>query len=157
MKSKPVLIISGISLVALVLIVALVVMVKNLFTKPIPVTNTDSDVVEEFIPLDPSIIVNLTPRNDGKAVTLFVNSIPTGTSSLEYEIAYDNSEGLRKGANGNINLRGETQITRDDILFGTCSRNVCTYDTGVTSVSLTLRFNSDKGVSVFTRDYPITQ
>lgn len=127
-------------------------------TRPVSTTTSDNpENKEDFLPLDPSVVVDLTPRSDGKAVNLTVSNVPAGTDSIEYEISYDNDKGLRKGANGKITVKGEKEISRNDILFGTCSKSVCTYDTGVTSVSLTLRFTTTKGVSVFTKDYPITQ
>ena len=134
-----------------------VVLVKKLIRPVVTTTSDNPDNKEEFLPLDPSVTVDLTPRADGKAVNLSVGNVPSDTDSIEYEIAYDNDKGLRKGANGKIIVKGEKDITRNDILFGTCSKTMCTYDTGVTSVSLTLRFTSAKGVSVFTKDYPITQ
>ncbi len=145
-------------IVGVVIIVAIGVLVIKNLTKPISTNSSNSqNAKEEFIPLDSSVSVDLIPRADAKAVSLKVSNIPTGTDSIEFEISYDNDKGLRKGANGKIKVNGEKEIERKDILFGTCSKNVCTYDSGITSVSLTMRFNSDNGISIFTKDFPITQ
>lgn len=108
----------------------------------------------ELSPADPSIVVDLKPKAAGTAVVLSISSIPSGTESVEYELSYLNEAGLPKGALGKIELEGKTEVERE-ILLGTCSRNVCTYDKGVTSVKLVLRFNHPDGASQFSKEYPL--
>jgi len=55
---------------------------------------------------------------------------------------------------GTINLNGETSITRK-ILLGTCSRNVCKYDEGITDGVLTLRLRGAEGVVKITADFDL--
>ena len=58
--------------------------------------------------------------------------------------------GLPKGVLGKIALdEGEREVVRDDIVLGTCSSGHCVYDTGVTGIDLTLKFNSDQGASIY--------
>lgn len=104
--------------------------------------------------VDPSVVVDLNAAKDNKSVVLSVKNIPEGTEAIEYELSYLTGEGLPKGALGEIKLNSDTEIERD-ILLGTCSRNTCTYDTGVTSVKLVLVFNHPDGDSKFVRDYPL--
>lgn len=123
--------------------------------KVTPVTTTgDEDQVSALPAADPSIVVDLKARADRKEVTLTVAKIPSGTSSIEYELSYTTSEGLPKGAIGKIDVSGKSDIERN-ILLGTCSKNVCTYDNGVSSVNLVLKFNSADGATQFSKDYPL--
>ena len=128
-------------------------LVKNL-TKPVTPASEDIGISENLPPVDASVVVDLTPKGGEQAVILTVSNIPTGTESLEYELSYLTGEGLPKGALGKISLDGKSEISRD-ILLGTCSRNVCTYDKGVTSIKLVLKFNSAKGATQFSKEYPL--
>jgi len=104
--------------------------------------------------VDPAVAVDLKAAKDNRSVVLTVSNIPPGTETIEYELSYLTGEGLPKGALGKISLGGESEVERD-ILFGTCSRNTCTYDTGVTSVKLVLVFNHPDGDSKFVKNYPL--
>lgn len=128
--------------------------VGNLFKKP------QTQIIEEeqqidLPPVDPSVVVDLQPQTGGKSVLLTVSKIPVGTSTIEYELSYITGEGLPKGALGKITLSNKTEVERD-ILLGTCSTGgKCTYDLGVTSVNLVLRFNSDSGATQFVKEYSL--
>lgn len=128
-------------------------LVKNL-TKPSDTKVEEEELSENLPPVDSLVVVDLTSKGDKQSVTLSVSKIPEGTESLEYELSYLIGEGLPKGALGKISLEGKSEIIRD-ILLGTCSRNVCTYDKGVTSVKLVLKFNHSEGASQFTKEYPL--
>lgn len=76
-------------------------------------------------------VVRLTAKNSGRELTLYVEAKQELTDNrIEYELIYYLEDGLSRGAMGEIELvggRGEK-----DILLGTCSRDVCRYDEGVT-------------------------
>ncbi len=119
---------------------------------PSPETVVEEEEIELPV-VDSSVKVDLVARDDKKAVTLKISSIPKGTESIDYELSYDTSAGLPKGALGTIRLKdGESSVERE-ILLGTCSRNVCKYDEGVTKINLVLRFNHPKGSSQFQKEY----
>ena len=152
MKNKTALYVS-IGILVLVLVGG-VIFVKGL-TKKGPTLPQEEEQQVELPPVDPSVIVNLTPKPDGRSVFLTVSKIPTSTTSIEYELSYTTGEGLPKGALGKITLNGKTEVERE-ILLGTCSTGgKCTFDTGVTSVKLILRFNADSGATQFTKEYPL--
>lgn len=144
-----------VSLGVLLLVVLGGVVVVQMFNKPVAPADSIEEEVENLPPVDPSVVVDLTAKPDGKSVVLAVSKIPEGTESLEYELSYTTGEGLPKGALGKITLSGKSEITRD-ILLGTCSTGgKCTYDTGVTSVRLVLKFNSATGATQFSKEYPL--
>lgn len=152
MKNKSALYIS-IGIVVLVLVVGAVV-IKNLSG------NTDNNQLNEeeqveLPPADPSILVDVKAKPDGKTVVLSISKIPRSTVTIEYELSYLTGDGLPKGALGKITLNDKTEIIRD-ILLGTCSTGgKCTYDSGVTSVKLVLKFNSPSGATQFTKEFPL--
>lgn len=102
-----------------------------------------------------SVKVELTAKDGNKAVTLKVAGIPQDVDSVEYELTYTTAAGLPRGVLGKITTDGKSEIVRDDIVLGTCSSGKCVYDTGVTSVELSLKLNSSTGSSIFHKTYPL--
>lgn len=100
----------------------------------------------------------LFPRRDGNALVL--NLKRTGSyDSISYELAYtsnpdetvvkgskvsEDGEGkniggsIDRGVMGNIDTKEKKGEYEQEILFGTCSKNVCKYDKGVENGTLTL-------------------
>lgn len=88
-------------------------------------------------------IVRLTAKNSGRELTLYVETKQELTNDrIEYELIYYLEDGLSRGAMGEIELVGGKG--EKDILLGTCSRDVCRYDDGVTGgeVIISLAKNS---------------
>lgn len=102
-----------------------------------------------------TVSVSLTPKNGNKAVMLSVKGIPENVESVDYELTYTTSAGLPRGVLGKISTKGETSVERDDIVLGTCSSGKCVYDTGVTKVDLSLKFNTADGSSVYQKSFPL--
>jgi len=116
--------------------------------KPTP---TPQETLKELSAQDlPS--VRLIPRADKHELTLEIKNIENA-NSIEYELTYL-SKGLSRGVVGTINLNGETSITRK-ILLGTCSRNVCRYDEGITDGMLSLRLRGPEGVIKITAPFDL--
>lgn len=130
-----------------------IAVVKSLSQPPPPTEEEETQV--ELLPADPNIVVELSAARDKRSVDLSVSKIPAGTVSVEYELSYNTGEGLPKGALGKISLNSKTEVERN-ILLGTCSTGgKCSYDTGVTSVKLVLRFNHPDGATQFSKEYPL--
>lgn len=103
-----------------------------------------------------SIKVDLISKNSNKSVDLTIEGLTSEISSIEYELTYNTGAGLPRGVLGTINLKGEKKINKTDITLGTCSSGKCVYDTGVTSVNLSLKFNSTSGQSsVFQKNFSL--
>lgn len=70
------------------------------------------------------------PRDDGKAIQVSISGIASNMQ-IDYEITYKAGSGLEQGIGGPAVAEvGQSFYTREHI-FGTCSKNVCTYDKGV--------------------------
>lgn len=100
----------------------------------------------------------LYPRRDGNALVLNIKRT-SSYDSISYDLAYtstvdettvagskvlDDGEGQAKGGNidrgvsGTIDTKEKKGEYEQEILFGTCSKNVCKYDKGVRNGTLTL-------------------
>jgi len=102
------------------------------------------------------IKVDLKAKNGNKVVDLKISGIPADIETIEYELTYTTGTGLPRGVLGKITTDRKSNVTRNDIDLGTCSRGKCVYDVGVTAVSLSLKFNSTSGQSsVFQKTYPL--
>ncbi len=70
------------------------------------------------------------PRGDGRAIQISISGI-SSEQEIDYEITYTTAAGLTQGIGGPVAQElGQTFYTREHI-FGTCSKNVCTYDKGI--------------------------
>lgn len=84
----------------------------------------------------------LTPRNDGNAMILNLKRTAS-YEAISYELAY-NAEGIDRGVVGEINTKERKGEYSQEILFGTCSKNVCKYDAGVENGTLTLHIQKGR-------------
>ena len=149
-KNIAVILVVLISLVAVITVVMLLAKNKSSSSTG-KVTPTPEQVSKELSSEElPS--ARLIPRADKRELTLEIKDIKNATS-IEYELTYL-SKGLSRGVVGTINLSGETSISRK-ILLGTCSRNVCKYDEGVTDGMLTLRLRGPEGIVKITADFDL--
>jgi hypothetical protein len=155
MKKKTIGIILGI--VVLLLAGTGFAVYRVLFTQKPPAPAAE-DVVDTVPQVDASVIVNAkksTVKND--AIVLSVSGMAGKMNSIGYEVSYE-SKGLVKGVNSGskpIDVAGSDTFERE-IYLGTCSRNVCTPDPGVTKVSIDLKFtDTSEKVSTFSKDFEL--
>lgn len=156
MKQKTGLIIAGV-VVVLLLITGFVVY-KAVFSGS-PAPQTTEDVAPLDLPAaDASIQVNLTKSTTAdNTVIISAKGLGGKMSTIAYELSYE-SNGLIKGVNSGskpADVAGKDSFERD-IYLGTCSRNVCKPDTGVSKVTLSLVFTGTDGKqSQFSKDYTL--
>ena len=82
--------------------------------------------------------VDIKTRLDKKAITLTFKNL-TDIVSIDYTLSYL-AKGVTKGVNGKaVPAKLDQTLTRE-ILLGTCSGAVCTYDAGVTSIDVSVVF-----------------
>lgn len=109
--------------------------------------NSAGQLLEEvdltFDPEGPYALIY--PRRDGNA--LILNIKRTGSyEQIKYELTY-NSEGIDRGASGEINTKEKKGEYEQEILFGSCSTGgKCVYDKGVENGTLTLRIKKGKQI-----------
>ena len=106
----------------------------------------------------------LFPRRDGNALVLNLKRTAS-YESISYELAYtsdpdetvvkgtkisddgesSNATGkIDRGVMGTIDTKDKKGEYEQEILFGSCSKNVCKYDKGVENGTLTLRIKKDR-------------
>lgn len=116
----------------------------------------------------------LSPRKDGNAVVLNLKRTAS-YGAISFELAYiskadetvvtgnkisndgesvweGGSESIERGVVGNIDTKEKKGEYEQEILFGTCSKNVCKYDKGVENGTLTLHIKKeDKAYRMITQ------
>lgn len=127
-------------------------------------TSKSSEKVDEvdlsFDPEGPYAL--LAPRRDGNALILNLKRT-SSYDKISYELAYvskpDSTSsakstdeggdfgGVDRGVIGDVNTKEKKGEYEQEILFGTCSKNVCKYDKGVENGTLTLHIR--KGSQAF--------
>lgn len=148
-------VIIGVVLLVLIILVVVGAVAFKSLTRPQQTAEVPTPTVA-LPTVSDRIKVGLTAKNDNKIVDIKIDGVPAETESIEYELTYTTGAGLPRGVLGKITVSGQGSVTRNDIDLGTCSRGKCVYDVGVTSVSLSLKFNSTSGTSsVFQKTYPL--
>lgn len=106
-------------------------------------SNSQNQLLEEveltFDPEGPYVV--LTPRRDGNAVVLNIKRI-SSYDAFAYSLSYSDDQGIDRGAgdeNTWIELKDKKSDYEQEILFGTCSKNICKYDKGVENGTLVLK------------------
>lgn len=123
------------------------------------VTPVKEEVQTESLPqVDSSVKIDLIKsKTKANTVVISVSGLGSNYRSVAYELTYQ-SQGLIKGVNSGskpIDVTGKDSFERETYL-GTCSKNDCRPDVGVTKVSLVLEFTKTDGKkSQFSKDYPL--
>lgn len=80
-------------------------------------------------------------RKDKRALNVSFSNLQNATS-VSYLLTYKTST-QNEGAGGSLNLRSKTAT--QELLFGTCSKNVCRYHTGINNMKLEISYTSKNG------------
>lgn len=84
-------------------------------------------------------------RDDRKAIIVNFTNLSVA-SSVSYILSY-NTRGTQQAAGGSITLPTSEPVTRE-LLFGTCSKGVCRYDTGITNAKFVVTTVLKSGLKV---------
>lgn len=143
-------------LIFLILIIGAVLFIKQ---KLAPVNDENTQALPTPTVALPTVSdktkVDLTATQNKQSVVLKITGIDSDVDSIEYELTYTTGAGIPRGVLGKIKISGEKEITRSDIVLGTCSSGKCVYDTGVSQVDLSLKFNTPSGSSIFQKSYTL--
>ncbi len=135
------------------------ILVYKIVTKPVVApTNQEEEVVEILPAVDASVVVSVTKsKTAANTIIVAAANLDNKYAQVEYEFTYE-SAGLVKGVNSGskpIDVTGKDTFERE-VYLGTCSRNVCKPDTGVTQVSVVLKLTDTSGArSQFTGEFEI--
>lgn len=88
--------------------------------------------------------IGITPklRADRRALIVYFSNLQNA-KSVSYSLTYSTSI-QEEGAMGAINF-GKSSSTSQELLFGTCSKGVCTYHTGVKNAKLEVSYTTVSG------------
>lgn len=122
-------------------VLLLLILVLSLTVRKIFLSNNLSanhpQVIETDLVFDPDgPYALLYPRNDGNALLLNIKRTAS-YDAITYDLTY-NAEGIDRGVTGEINTSEKKGEYEQEILFGTCSKNICKYDSGVENGTLVL-------------------
>lgn len=131
---------------------------KTIFSGPAQQPSAVQDLTQAPLPpADASIQVAVVKSSAPNSVVIRVSGLAAKMSTVAYELTYE-SKGLVKGVNSGskpLDVAGKETLERE-IYLGTCSKNVCTPDTGISKVSVSLVFTDTSGKQTqFSRDYTL--
>lgn len=107
-------------------------------------TNTQTPEVEVAqAPINQRPFVSLIPSSDAHRLVLKVINL-NNIKTVEYELVYQVND-QQRGVIGSIETGGNSSIEKE-MLLGSCSKNVCKYDEGVSEGAITLRLRTPEGV-----------
>ncbi len=141
---------------AVLLVATGVIVYKAVMTKP--PTVVEETVDEVSLPeVDAAVQVTLAKAAKANTVVLNVTGLGSKYSTIGYEFSYE-SKGLIKGVNSGskpTEVAGKDEFERE-VYLGTCSKNDCTPDVGVTKISVVLQFTDTEGKqSQFSTDFDL--
>lgn len=113
-----------------------------------PKTSEEETVPANIIevPIEKRPYVALTPRSDAHEIKFEMANL-IEAKSVDYELVYLAGE-VSRGVIGSVELKGETSLSRD-LLLGSCSKNVCKYDEGITGGTLSLKVKGQAGTQKY--------
>lgn len=142
-------------------VVVLVLVIGGVFFLSRSSSNTQKDTEssienEAAIPtVDASVKVTLEALPGKKDVQLTVDSIPSGTKTLEYELSYEaRNQGPQGVITQPIDVSGQRSYEKK-ITLGTCSSGTCVYHDVVGDIRLSLKFTGSYGQRIFEKDFPL--
>lgn len=101
-----------------------------------PKTTAAKNVVGAGINVSPKL------RSDRRALIIYFSNLKNA-KSVSYALTYSTNT-QQEGAMGSINLTGSS-TTSQELLFGTCSKNVCRYHTGINNMRLEVSYTTQAG------------
>lgn len=104
--------------------------------------------------VDASTTVTLSALQGNKEIVLKSTSVPSGTTSIDYELSYDTKAQGKQGVIGTVSdITGnsfEKQMT-----LGTCSSGHCVYHEVVGAIQVTLKFTGEYGEKILSKEFTL--
>ncbi len=127
----------ALSVVLLTLLLPLFIFTERVEAKVLPqAKKTTGSVVKSL-----STTINVSPklRADRRAVVIYFSNLQNA-KSVSYLLTYQQN-GQEEGAMGGLDLKAGSNQTAE-LLFGTCSKNVCRYHTNIKNARLEVSYTS---------------
>ena len=126
--------------------------------EPKKVTQEDAPIEEILREVDSSVEVNLLKSMvKDNSVVITIKGLASRYVSIGYELQYE-SGGVGKGVTSGskpLDVTGQDTFERE-IYLGTCSKNVCKPDPGVSKVGLVLEFTNTAGTKTqFSKEFEL--
>lgn len=124
----------------LVALFSMLLFAENAEAKVLPQAKTSQKIVSK----NAGTTINITPRlrSDRKALIVYFSNLQNA-KSVSYSLTYNTST-QPEGAIGSIPTTGISS-TSQELLFGTCSKNVCRYHSGVNNAKLEVTYSTKAG------------
>ncbi|PIX68825.1 hypothetical protein COZ40_01200, partial [Candidatus Roizmanbacteria bacterium CG_4_10_14_3_um_filter_39_13] len=104
--------------------------------------------------VDSSTVVTLKSLQGNKEILLEGKGVPSGTSSIDYELSYDTQGQGKQGVIGTISdITGNT--FEKQMTLGTCSSGRCVYHEVIGSIQVTLKFTGDYGERILVKEFSL--
>lgn len=131
-------------LIILAVIFSLLLFPKNIEAKVLPqaAKNTQKQISGGKNPSGTGIRVSPRLRADRRALVVNFANLQNA-SNVSYALTYNTGE-QQEGALGTLNLGGASNSS-SELLFGTCSKNVCRYHTNISNARLEVSYTSKSG------------
>ncbi len=104
--------------------------------------------------VDASVIVTLTPKQGNKEIVLTSSGVPSGTTSVDYELSYDTKGQGKQGVIGTITTIEGNAIEKQ-MTLGTCSSGRCVYHEVIGAIQVTLKFTGEYGEKVLSKEFTL--
>lgn len=120
------------------------IFVKDLEAKVLPQSKS-SGSSSSSVSKSNSTTIGIAPklRADRKALVISFSNLQNATA-VSYLLTYMQGSGQQEGAGGALNLTGSSSQSAE-LLFGTCSKNVCRYHTGIRDARLEVTYTLKNG------------
>lgn len=104
--------------------------------------------------VDASTTVTLSALQGNKEIVLKSNSVPNGTTGVDYELSYDTKAQGKQGVIGTISSVSGNSFEKQ-MTLGTCSSGRCVYHEVVGAIQVTLKFTGDYGEKVLSKEFSL--
>lgn len=122
------------------LVVSAFLFTRDVEAKVLPQAQTAKPAVQNTKVTGIGVSARLRP--DRRALTVYFSNLQNA-SAVSYALMY-NTSGQQEGAMGAINFTGSSTAS-EELLFGTCSKNVCRYHTGINNAKLDISYSLKNG------------
>ena len=129
-------------LFAFLTLIPLLLLAQTAEAKVLPQASKPSVKITSKVSTSAGINISPKLRADRKALIIYFSNLQNA-SSVSYSLIYDTST-QQEGAIGSLDVSGSSNQSTE-LLFGTCSKNVCRYHSGIANMRLEVSYTLKSG------------